>query len=49
MQNRVEPETDNGVPGGPTDATPNAEVHKVEEPAKSGGDMEAKELKTQDR
>jgi len=25
------------------------EVHKVEEPAKSGGDMEAKELKTQDR
>jgi hypothetical protein len=49
VQNRVEPETDNGVPGGPTDATPNAEVHKVEEPAKSGGDMEAKELKTQDR
>lgn len=34
VQNLLDPESDNGVPGGPTDATPGAEP-------KAGGEMKA--------
>ena len=47
MQNLLDPETDNGVPGGPTAATPGDEPKAGEEmKAKpEGGDAEMKEMK----
>jgi hypothetical protein len=47
VQNLLEPESDNGVPGGPTDATPGVEPKAGEEMKampEGGGDSENKEI-----